>query len=116
MKESIVVEREFCDICGEASFYKCLGCKKDLCFEHGRNTEVAIIYPHSLFYDGSKDGAYCVDCDEKFRKDPSGELWGTILWNLYLDMAELRSQYKRKTKHFISLGKNIEERIIEENE
>ena len=67
MKKKVTVEQTFCDVCGkEASYSKCMGCGKDLCYEC-RKVE-AVEYKHGVHFSGSGDGLYCLKCDKEKRE------------------------------------------------
>lgn len=65
MKKSITEEKELCDFCevNEASYSKCLGCGKAICYDckkiHAKE------YNHAVYFQGSRDGLYCRECDTR---------------------------------------------------
>lgn len=72
MKKSVTEERTVCDFCkvNDAAYSKCTGCGKDICYEC--KTIHAISYDHAVYFQGSGDGLYCVECDRRLRaaQDP----------------------------------------------
>lgn len=62
MKIRKTVDVEVCDFCLKGqSWYKCLACGKDFCFDclekHG------IRYQYAINFSGSMDGYYCKECN-----------------------------------------------------
>lgn len=51
-----------CDFCGSDTCYKsCDGCGKDICYNCRKNH--AVEYSHAIFFSGSGDGLFCLQCD-----------------------------------------------------
>lgn len=63
MEIEVLEKRRHCDFCDnkEHSYYKCLGCGKDACYECKKTQGVE--YPHALYFGGSDDGWYCTICN-----------------------------------------------------
>lgn len=64
MKRTQTVEATICDFCQkEPAYYKCKGCGKDIGFKckpiHAKE------YAHAVYFGGSDDGLYCLECDKR---------------------------------------------------
>ena len=96
MKKTVQKEVEFCDFCGkEAGYYHCLKCGKDFCFDCQKAK--AATYRHSVRSEGSMDGIYCHDCNNKIM---AGDGDGENLFMAYLGIANLSKEYKIFTESF----------------
>ncbi len=69
MKKKVIIEQSFCDICGkEASGYQsCAVCGKEFCYECVKVE--AVEYKHGVYFSGSGDGLYCLQCDSDASKN-----------------------------------------------
>jgi hypothetical protein len=66
MKRTQTTEVEICDFCEEqqaSSHTKCMGCGKAICYDC-RKTR-AKEYNHAVYFQGSGDGLYCLECDKR---------------------------------------------------
>ena len=63
MKKDVLVTKHFCDVCGaESESWNCCDhCAKDFCYDCRKKHMVE--YTHSVFFSGSSDGRYCLECD-----------------------------------------------------
>lgn len=61
MKKTVTEERTFCDVCGQPAWRACQKCGKDLCYDCRKTA--AKEYQHGVYFSGSKDGLYCLECD-----------------------------------------------------
>lgn len=89
MKQSVTEEREICDFCkiNPASYKGCLSCGKAICYDcrkiHAKE------YNFAVFFQGSDDGIYCLDCDTRLVEDGTNKLH-----TAYRRVARLRAEYK----------------------
>ena len=85
MKTSKTIEIDRCDFCEtESAHSKCGECGKDICYDC--KTTAAVEYPHAVYFNGSRDGLYCHDCDERLKYDP--------LHRAYAKVTALRRELK----------------------
>lgn len=63
MKKTETVEKIICDFCevNEAAYRPCMGCGKAICYDCRKT--VAKEYNHAVYFQGSDDGLYCLECD-----------------------------------------------------
>jgi hypothetical protein len=90
MKKTKTVETIVCDVCETRGAYKtCLGgCGKYICWEcksEGRAKE----YAHAVYFSGSGDGTYCLECDKRLTAE------GQPLHAAYRVVGHLRDEMKR---------------------
>lgn len=105
MKKTITVEQSFCDVCGQESsgYTTCDSCGKDFCYEC-KKTE-AIEYAHAVFFSGSGDGLYCIDCDAKLRQN------GDKKHAAYRAIQSLRHENKAWSEDFKKRAENAMDRL-----
>lgn len=105
MKRVEQVETEYCDICesGTAGYLHCMGCGKAICFEC-RQTR-AKEYPHAVFFSGSCDGLYCMECDARLAKN------GDQLHAAYRQIERLRDENRGWAEDFKKRSDTAEERV-----
>ncbi|MFA6064002.1 MAG: hypothetical protein WC736_15545 [Gallionella sp.] len=105
MKKKEMVERIGCDFCGgEAhALDRCLLCGQDICWDCKKTK--AREYHHAVYFSGSGDGTYCLDCDAKLRKsnDP--------LHSAYRAIEGLRNEYQGWVEDFDKRKKEAEARL-----
>lgn len=82
MKKKVMVEKKFCDVCGNVSLYTCFLCDTDFCYDHKK--ENIISYRIDPRY--ANDVDVCVECDEE-SDDPR-----------LLKLKELELERKRREK------------------
>lgn len=88
MKVMETIEVTKCDFCGESSWDSCLGCGKDICYDcYGEKRDKAVRYFHGCHVQGSGDGIYCKECDQKMADDP--------LHAAYVQIKNLRDESER---------------------
>lgn len=86
MKKTIKREEVFCDYCAKGSYEKCLGCKKDICWDCQKTK--GIDFKHSVHFSGSGDGFYCNECLG------NKEVTSTPLFKAYKEINNLRNEQK----------------------
>ncbi len=66
MKITRSMEVEICDLCQEqdaSAYSKCMGCGKAICYDCKKTR--AKEYNHAVYFQGSGDGLYCLECDKR---------------------------------------------------
>lgn len=85
MKKTVEKEVTICDFCEkDGAFYSCLKCGKDICYECRKIQ--AVEYSHAVYFQGSGDGLYCIECDSILRID------GDPLHRAYQVIQSLRNE------------------------
>lgn len=104
MKKTVQKEINACDFCCcvDECYTKCLRCGKDVCYSC--ESVKGIEYPHSLYFSGSFDGWYCLECDAKDDSE---------LHNLYLKIKAIRREAKCVTDDLKARNDEIESRIAQ---
>ena len=108
MKKTIQVEAIVCDKCGDGrdlhSCYSCLNCGMDMCY--GCLEKYGIKYSYAVYFSGSGDGYYCINCDNKLKTSGKDELW-----NAYFRIHLLKKKSERFGKNFQFLAKQAEKDV-----
>jgi hypothetical protein len=89
MKKLVEKMVNCCDKCGKEQVFllKCQECKIELCNSCCKSS--MIVYPHSVYRNGSDDGHYCKECDTNLTERSLVKKRLDTLHNAYVDLQRL---------------------------
>jgi hypothetical protein len=108
MTTTKTVETHICDHCRKNEAYvwdACMECGKDCCHTC-KQSGAAVEYSHAVYFQGSGDGHYCKECDEKLTAAGTN-----VRHRAYLTIKALREEYLAWGIDFKARTKAAEEQL-----